>query len=903
MPDTLAQKIKAKYPGAYDDVPDGELEAKIKAKYPGVYDDLPTTPNKESAFRSWYAQMSREHDLNPDPDSPDQFYDYRAAFSAGAKPDATGHWPSAFKRPGHPNMVVGGFNVQTGERVAGTPRAKSVEELVALGWEPDAAARLAATPEPVAGRPAMNAAVVNGQPVPVDDGPAQAVSGFVQNVNPVPMLVELGNALISGGKGTAKVLSGNADKAVGDFQQAAEPLRNMLRAQGALYDKGKAAAAQGDYITAARHLVDWLIPVLGPALDDAADDMQAGRPWSGMGKTLGIGAQIAAPKAIERVSRVKLPAVSKNSNALEAEAMAFAQREGIPVDAGVATGNAFLRGTQALADRTPIGAVVAEKARGARAEALRSTGGRLAERVYPEAVTPETAGQSVRESVQRTRDAFGAEANTAYDRLRDIERSTVEEVPVEQNGVPQRAKMGMQREFGRALSAEEISEVRRIRAELDAQRFQQGRIARGNRRPGDVDSEDTYVRGQANAAVYHDIRQLAPGTAGMTGAQMIDAIDQALTDGRWTNAARGAYEVAKARLDGKSYVRGTRLNQPSLPPGAGDIPPDLVQMNMPVDLRQSKQMLKPLYERLSKQLPPAVRNADEGFTALKTIMEYPDFAPLSDVDPALGAIKALSRSESPELRNVSQGVAAQAVKVLDSAVRQAAEKGGPDALTALETGRAATRAKYSAQDVLKAIREEPVQAFRQAVYSKDAGIDQLRKVQELAPGEMPKLGRAFVEDVLATATEKGGFDKGGTLFNKWASLGPETKRILFGEQAADLNRFFLVADRLARVTNPSETALVGAGTLGSIQLLFVEPVTGASVMLGSGALSKVLRSPKAVRLLTQGMELRGQWGASRAAQAAAYSAAARAARVAGVSVPAAASGRRPPETDRPTAGR
>lgn len=880
MPETLAQKIKAKYPGTYDDLPDADLEQKIKARYPGVYDDLPTSD--DPAFRQWYAQMSRDHGLSPDPDDPAQFYDYRAAFKAGAAPDASGHWPSTFKKPGHPNMVVGGFHVQTGERVPGTPRAASVDELVRLGWEPGAAARLVRLPEP-----AMNAAVVNGQTVPVDDGPVDAVKGFARNVNPVPMLVELGNALISGGKGVAKTLSGNVASAAPDFQQAAKPFGELLRAQGALFDKGKAAAEQGDYVTAARHLVDWLIPVLGPALDDAADDMRAGRYWSGMGKTAGIATQVVAPKAVASVKGVKLPAVSKNANALEADAMAFAAREGIPVDAGTATGNAFLRGTQALADRTPIGAVVAERARGARADALRSTGNRLAERVYPEAVTPETAGQSVRDSVQRTRDAFGTEANKAYEQLRDIERSTVEEVPVDQNSVPQRAKMGMQREFGRALSAEEISEVRRIRAELDAQRFQQGRIARGNRRPGDVDAEDTYVRGQANAPVYHDIRQLAPGTAGMSGAQMIDAIDQALTDGRWTNAARGAYEVAKARLDGKSYVRGTRLNSPSLPPGAGDIPPDLVQMNMPVDLRQSKLMLKPLYERLSKQLPPAVRNADEGFTALKTIMEYPDYAPLSDVDPALGAIKALSRSDSAELRNVSQGVAAQAVKVLDAAVRKAAAKGGPDAVNALETGRAATTAKYGAQDVLKAISEEPVQAFRQAVYSKDAGITQLRKVQELAPGEMPKLGRAFVEDVLSTATEKGGFDKGGTLFNKWASLGPETKKILFGEQAADLNRFFLVADRLARVTNPSETALVGVGTMGSIQLLFTEPVTGAAVTLGSGALSKILRSPRAVRLLTQGMEVQARGGASRAARAAAYASAARAARVAGVPVPAA----------------
>jgi len=101
----------------------------------------------EAAFRNWYASVAKLQGLNPDPDAPEQFYDYRAAFRAGAKPDATGHWPSDFKKPGHPNMVVGGFNVQTGERVPGTPRAAEAE-LLRLGWNQAGARRLAATPEP-----------------------------------------------------------------------------------------------------------------------------------------------------------------------------------------------------------------------------------------------------------------------------------------------------------------------------------------------------------------------------------------------------------------------------------------------------------------------------------------------------------------------------------------------------------------------------------------------------------------------------------------------------------------------------------------------------------------------------------------------------------------------------------
>lgn len=44
MPDqTLAQRVRTKYPGAYDDLNDQALEAAVLKKFPGVYDDLPRT--------------------------------------------------------------------------------------------------------------------------------------------------------------------------------------------------------------------------------------------------------------------------------------------------------------------------------------------------------------------------------------------------------------------------------------------------------------------------------------------------------------------------------------------------------------------------------------------------------------------------------------------------------------------------------------------------------------------------------------------------------------------------------------------------------------------------------------------------------------------------------------------
>lgn len=40
---TLAQRVKEKYPGVYDDMSDADLETKVLAAHPGVYDDLPRT--------------------------------------------------------------------------------------------------------------------------------------------------------------------------------------------------------------------------------------------------------------------------------------------------------------------------------------------------------------------------------------------------------------------------------------------------------------------------------------------------------------------------------------------------------------------------------------------------------------------------------------------------------------------------------------------------------------------------------------------------------------------------------------------------------------------------------------------------------------------------------------------
>ena len=103
---------------------------------------VPTRPvashPKEADFQRWMQEQRidpRELDV----------YDFRAAMMSGAQRDASGHWPSDFKRDNHPSLVVGGFNTKTGQRVPGAKLASGVQELIALGWEPATARQLWAT--------------------------------------------------------------------------------------------------------------------------------------------------------------------------------------------------------------------------------------------------------------------------------------------------------------------------------------------------------------------------------------------------------------------------------------------------------------------------------------------------------------------------------------------------------------------------------------------------------------------------------------------------------------------------------------------------------------------------------------------------------------------------------------
>src|SRR5262245_14185083 len=85
------------------------------------------------------------------------------------------------------------------------------------------------------------------------------------------------------------------------FWHPIDTAKGMLAAQDVPRQEAMTAFQQGDVLTGTRKMIDWLIPVLGPRLDEAADYMQQGQVARGLGATADVGLTIAAPKIVGAV--------------------------------------------------------------------------------------------------------------------------------------------------------------------------------------------------------------------------------------------------------------------------------------------------------------------------------------------------------------------------------------------------------------------------------------------------------------------------------------------------------------------------------------------------------------------------------------------------------------------------
>ena len=206
-------------------------------------------------------------------------------------------------------------------------------------------------------------------------------------------------------------------------------VRGIGEAQGALYQKAEQSYQSGDYMAAARHMVNYLIPLLGPRIDEAGDFMQQGEYAKGLGAMTDVGVQIAAPAAIGRVTMKIRPLLKPTTNPLDASAVRFGESRGIPIDAGTKTGKTLIRNTQKRLEGTIGGSAPLEASRAAQGEGLARTGQQLVTQARPGApVSPVTAGEGVTGAFMKKIQDLHDKATAAYDHLRQVEQAQAQTI-------------------------------------------------------------------------------------------------------------------------------------------------------------------------------------------------------------------------------------------------------------------------------------------------------------------------------------------------------------------------------------------------------------------------------------------------------------------------------------------
>lgn len=728
-------------------------------------------------------------------------------------------------------------------------------------------------------------------------------SGAWEMLNPIAMVKGLGHAVAN-----------PIDTTLG-----------IARAQGQQFAKAADAYDQGRYSEMMGHGAAGIVPLLGPVAAGIGEKIGQGDIAGGLGNTTGLLTGILAPGALARQAGKRVPGLAPNQNPVAREALAAGEAAGVPIDAATATGNRFIAAAQHYSDRMLGGAGVAGRAGQEQAAGLATMGEQLAAKGYAAPVTAEQAGQGVRAAVLGEVQKHHATATQAYDALRKIEADPANAITVapvlkgsaaaEGAAVPVRGPRGAQRfakqgesteglfqgvlgdarRNGFAGSAddlrteflERLSSAKSLGAEMASGEGGAAALLMEIRRLGGIRPfVKDYQQGAKGVKMSEEFRNLAGaleknhgmrgggGIMRADGLGMDDLLTQLQQEGKWLefgddpNALWRHLEDIAA--DPKSLASGKHdlehlLEATGVKPGEKwwTSPTGEKVVQLPVALMEAKEALRPIYQSLKREadLVPLMGDKARALTALDRLVAADDYVSLSAVDAALGELKSFARVDVPELRTIGQGVAAQAIKQLDAAVLQAAEIAGPEAVAALKAGRQATIAKYGAADVLEALSAEPVKVARGATVPKDAAVVQLRELAKQAPGELPKIGRAFLDDLLGEATADGGFGHAAKITNKWQALGAETKLLLYKDPGyiKDLDNFFRLAKMTAQNANPSGTASTTAAgaqmaTLGYSAATF-NPVPALGLIAGPYAVSRFLHSAAGVKLLTKGFRI------------------------------------------------
>jgi hypothetical protein len=179
---------------------------------------------------------------------------------------------------------------------------------------------------------------------------------------------------------------------------------------------------------ALKHLIYAAVPGVGPALDQATEDLKRGDTAGASGRIAGIFLSLGAGSLRE----ARIPPVRnlRTQNPVQRQAIAYADREGIPVDLATASGKPAVRSIQEGLGATVGGQAVEAMVSPGREAALRRSAQRIADDVSPTPISPEGWGTAARDRVTQAREGYTAIADEAYPAFRAAAKESGELVDI-----------------------------------------------------------------------------------------------------------------------------------------------------------------------------------------------------------------------------------------------------------------------------------------------------------------------------------------------------------------------------------------------------------------------------------------------------------------------------------------
>jgi hypothetical protein len=327
-----------------------------------------------------------------------------------------------------------------------------------------------------------------------------------------------------------------------------------------------------------------------------------------------------------------------------------------------------------------------------------------------------------------------------------------------------------------------------------------------NRATPDIAPDTHYDSFRAAEADPANLRTVKTGTK-------IDPESQAVLDAEALNQFHAGFNGLDAAQ------RGAVVNALGPEFAAKRVP---VMQDIPMATRVGD--LKPQLQKVFDQMQwgsDLSRSSSSGYSAMKKILDGPDYVSASDAELGLSGLKELAR----EGKGRSQGLAKMLIPKLQATIDDSVATAGPNVVKALQEGRVAA--------------------------ARQVGADWLTKTFEKAQNE-------------------GGFHREAGIWADWGRLKPNEKVTMFRDPKLinNIDQFMLGAKRLAENPNPSGSGVL-AWIAGQGAMVYEHPVTGVKYIIGGAALSKLMHSTTAVRALTDGMRISTAGAAVPAARAAA----------------------------------